>query len=160
MFSITLLAVGKLKEKFYLDAVQEYEKRLSGCCQFSIKELPEVRLSETPNRGEIEKALQKEAEEVRRHIPKGAWLCVFTPEGKLLSSEELASAMEKVKLSGKSSACFVIGSSFGMDESLKTMADLRLSFSKMTFPHHLFRVMALEQLYRAEAIQKGSPYHK
>ncbi len=160
MFSVTLLTVGKLKEKFYLEAVKEYEKRLRGYCQFSLLELPEQRLPENPAPGDIARALQKEAEAVREKIPKGAWLCVFTPEGKALSSEELAETMKQVKLSGKSTACFVIGSSFGMDESLKKQADFRLSFSKMTFPHHLFRVMALEQLYRAECIQAGSPYHK
>ena len=160
MFSVTLLTVGKLKEKFYLEAVKEDEKRLRGYGQFSLLELPEQRLPENPAPGDISRALQKEAEAVREKIPKGAWLCVFTPEGKSLSSEELSETLKQVKLSGKSAACFVIGSSFGMDESLKKQADFRLSFSKMTFPHHLFRVMALEQLYRAECISVGSPYHK
>ena len=160
MFSITLLTVGKLKEKFYLDAVKEYEKRLGGYCQFQLLELPEERLPENPTDGDIRRALQKEAEEVRKRIPKGAWFCVFTPEGKLLSSEELSATLQEVKLTGKSAACFLIGSSFGMAEELKKEADFRLSMSKMTFPHHLARVMVLEQLYRAEAIAAGSRYHK
>ena len=160
MFSITLLTVGKLKQKFYLDAVKEYEKRLGGYCQFRLLELPEERLPENPTDGDIRRALQKEAEEVRKHIPKGAWFCVFTPEGKHLSSEELSATLQDVKLSGKSAACFLIGSSFGMAEELKKEADFRLSMSKMTFPHHLARVMVLEQLYRAEAIAAGSRYHK
>ena len=160
MFSITLLTVGKLKEKFYLDAVKEYEKRLKGYCEFRLVELPEERLPEDPTPGDVQRALQKEAEEVRRRIPRGAWFCVFTPEGKNLSSEELADTLKSVKLSGKSAACFLIGSSFGMAPEVKQEADFRLSMGKMTFPHHLARVMVLEQLYRAEAIQAGSRYHK
>ena len=152
--------MGKLKEKFYLEAVKEYEKRLKGYCQFQLLELPEQRLPEEPSAGDIQRALEKEAEEIRRRIPRGAWFCVFTPEGKGLSSEELAQTVAAVKTSGKSAACFLIGSSFGMAEELKNEADLRLSMGKMTFPHHLARVMVLEQLYRAEAIQAGSRYHK
>jgi len=160
MFSVTLLTVGKLKEKFYLDAVKEYEKRLKGYCQFQLLELTEQRLPEDPTPGEISRALEKEAEEIFGRIPKGAWFCVFTPEGKNLSSPELADLLRDVKNSGKSSVCFLIGSSFGMSERVKKQADFRLSMGKMTFPHHLFRVMALEQIYRAEAIQAGSRYHK
>ena len=93
-------------------------------------------------------------------IPKGAWFCALTPEGKLLSSEALADKIRTVKNSGKSSACFLIGSSFGMAQRIKDRADLKLSMSPMTFPHHLARIMVLEQLYRAEAIQAGSKYHK
>ncbi|MBQ7341343.1 MAG: 23S rRNA (pseudouridine(1915)-N(3))-methyltransferase RlmH [Oscillospiraceae bacterium] len=160
MFDITLIAMGKLKEKFYLTAAAEYEKRLKAYCQFRIIELPEVRLSENPTTGEISAALEKEADTILAKIPKGAWFCTLTPEGKLLSSEDLAGKLQEVKLSGKSSACFLIGSSFGMSPRLKAMADLKLSMSPMTFPHHLARVMVLEQLYRAEAIQAGSKYHK
>ncbi len=160
MFEITLIAMGKLKEKFYTSAAAEYEKRLKGLCKFQILELPEVRLSEKPSPAEIAGALKKEAETIVANIPKGAWFCVLTPEGKMLSSESLAERLADVKLSGKSSACFLIGSSFGMAQSLKDMADLKLSMSPMTFPHHLARIMVLEQLYRAESIQAGSKYHK
>jgi len=160
MFDITLIAMGKLKEKFYLSAAAEYEKRMKGYCQFRLVELPEVRLPEDPSPAEISAALEKEAESILARIPKGAWFCVFTPEGKLLSSEALAERLRDVKLSGKSSVCFLIGSSFGMAPRLKEMADFKLSMSPMTFPHHLARVMVLEQLYRAEAIQAGSKYHK
>ncbi len=160
MFEITLIAMGKLKEKFYLSAGAEYEKRLKAYCSFKIIELPEVRLSDSPSPAEINNALEKEADTIISKAPKGAWLCVFTPEGKLMSSESFARKLAEVKLSGKSSACFVIGSSFGMAQRLKDMADLKLSMSPMTFPHHLARVMVLEQLYRAEAIQAGSKYHK
>ena len=160
MFEITLIAMGKLKEKFYLSAAAEYEKRMKGYCQFRLIELPEVRLPENPSPAEIAAGLEKEAELIFSKIPKGAWFCTFTPEGKLLSSENLASKMKEVKLSGKSSACFLIGSSFGMSPRVKERTDFKLSMSPMTFPHHLARIMVLEQLYRAEAIQAGSKYHK
>lgn len=160
MFNITLIAMGKLKEKFYLSAAAEYEKRLKGYCQFQLIELPEVRLSDNPSTAEISAALEKEADAILEKIPKGSWFCTFTPEGKMLSSEELADKIKTVKIAGKNSVCFLIGSSFGMATRLKDMADFRLSMSPMTFPHHLARVMVLEQLYRAEAIQAGSKYHK
>jgi len=160
MFEITLIAMGKLKEKFYLSAAAEYEKRMKGYCSFRLIELPEVRLPEDPSPAEIAAGLEKEAELILSKVPKGAWFCVFTPEGKLLSSEALAEQMKQVKLSGKSSACFLIGSSFGIAQRIKDKADYKLSMSPMTFPHHLARIMVLEQLYRSEAIQAGSKYHK
>lgn len=160
MFEITLIAMGKLKEKFYLSACEEYQKRMKAYCNFRILELPEVRLPDDPSPGDIYAGLEKEAEQIITRIPKNAWLCVLTPEGKLLSSEKLAARLADVKLSGKSSACFLIGSSFGIAPKIKEMAHFQLSMSPMTFPHHLARVMVLEQLYRAESIQAGSKYHK
>lgn len=160
MFEITLITMGKLKEKFYINAAAEYEKRLKGYCQFKLLELPEVRLPDNPSPAEISAGLEKEADLIISKIPKGAWFCVFTPEGKMLSSEGLADKLKDVKNLGKSSACFLIGSSFGMAQRIKDKADFKLSMSPMTFPHHLARIMVLEQLYRAEAIQAGSKYHK
>ncbi len=160
MFDITLITMGKLKEKFYISAAQEYTKRLSGYCHFTLVELPESRLPENPSPAEIAAGLEKEAETILTRIPKSSWFCVFTPEGKELSSEKFAEKMKDVKLSGKSSAIFLIGSSFGMAPKVKERADFRLSMGPMTFPHHLARIMVLEQLYRAEAIQAGSKYHK
>lgn len=160
MFEITLITMGKLKEKFYLSAAEEYAKRLKGYCKFQLLELPEHRLPDSPSQSEILAGLEKEADQIISKIPKGAWFCVFTPEGKNLSSEEFAAKLKEVKLSGKSSACFLIGSSFGMADRIKQMADFKLSMGKMTFPHHLARIMVLEQIYRAEAIQSGSKYHK
>lgn len=160
MFDITLITMGKLKEKFYISAAQEYTKRLSGYCHFTLVELPESRLPENPSPAEIAVGLEKEAETILARIPKSSWFCVFTPEGKELSSEKFAEKMRDVKLSGKSSAIFLIGSSFGMAPKVKERADFRLSMGPMTFPHHLARIMVLEQLYRAEAIQAGSKYHK
>lgn len=160
MFEITLIVMGKLKEKFYTAAAAEYEKRLKGYCRFQLVELPECRLPDDPSPAEITAGLEKEADQIIAKIPKGAWFCAFTPEGKLLSSEALASKMKDVKLSGKSSCCFLIGSSFGIATRVKEIADYKLSMSPMTFPHHLARIMVMEQLYRAEAIQAGSKYHK
>lgn len=160
MFQITLIAMGKLKEKFYLSAAAEYEKRLKGYCDFKILELPEVRLPEDPSPVQIQQGLEKEAQILLERLPKGCFFCVLTPEGKLLSSEKLAQTLREVKLSGKSSGVFLIGSSFGIAQRVKDRADLLLSMSPMTFPHHLARIMVLEQLYRAETIQAGSKYHK
>ncbi|MCI8526623.1 MAG: 23S rRNA (pseudouridine(1915)-N(3))-methyltransferase RlmH [Oscillospiraceae bacterium] len=160
MFAVTVLAVGRLKEPHYIAACREYQKRLSAFCGLEIVELPEHRLPDKPSPAEIAAGLAREAAAIRTRIPRGAWVCVLTPEGELKSSEQLAGALQDVKLAGKSAACFILGSSFGLDDSIKRMADLRLSMSPMTFPHHLARVMLLEQLYRAESIQTGSRYHK
>ena len=160
MFDITLITMGKLKEPFYISAAAEYAKRLGGYCKFTLLELPEARLPENPSPAEISAGLEKEADLILSKVPKGAWFCVFTPEGKLLSSVDFAKTLKTVKNSGKSSACFLIGSSFGMAPRVKQRADFRLSMGPMTFPHHLARIMVLEQLYRAEAIQAGSKYHK
>ena len=160
MFDITLITMGKLKEKFYISAADEYKKRLGAYCRFTLLELPEVRLPDDPSQAEINAGLEKEADLIFTKIPKGAWFCVFTPEGKVISSESLAEKVKEVKLSGKSSACFLIGSSFGISPKVKAAADFELSMGPMTFPHHLARIMVLEQLYRAEAIQAGSKYHK
>ena len=160
MFDITLITVGKLKEKFYISAASEYEKRMKGYCNFKLVEIPEVRLPDAPSPTEITMGLEKEADLILSKVPKGAWFCVMTPEGKLLSSEVLAEKLSFVKNSGKSSACFLIGSSFGIAQRIKEKADFKLSMSPMTFPHHLARIMVLEQLYRAESIQAGSKYHK
>ena len=160
MQKVTIFCTGKLKEKFYLDAAAEYQKRLRAYADITLLELPQEKLPDAPSQAQITQALAREADAIRRKIPKGSWVCAFAIEGKPLSSEALAGTLARVKESGKGSACFVIGSSFGLDEGFKKQADLRLSMSPMTFPHHLARVMALEQLYRAEAIQAGSKYHK
>ena len=150
MFHITLITVGKLKERYYAAAADEYIRRLGAYCKFELIELPECRLPDDPNGTQIAAGLAREAEQIEAKLPRGAWFCVLTPEGTELSSEGLAERLQAEKLNGRSAACFLIGSSFGIDARIKRMADFRLSFSKMTFPHHLMRVMALEQLYRAE----------
>ena len=160
MFSITVISVGKLKEKYYIQAVEEYVKRLGAYCKFQLLELPEHRLPDDPSPAQIAEGLAREGQLIREKIPKGAWFCVLTPEGKKLSSEALAETLARVKGSGRSQLCFLLGSSFGIAPEVKALADLRLSFSDMTFPHHLARVMLLEQLYRAENIQSHTRYHK
>ena len=160
MYDITLITVGKLKEKFYQSAAAEYEKRLSAYCRFKMIELPETRLPDNPSDAEIAAGLEKEASLILSSVPKNAWFCVLTPEGKQISSEMLAQKIADLKLNGKSSVCYLIGSSFGIAPTVKAKADFKLSMSPMTFPHHLARIMVMEQLYRAEAIQAGSKYHK
>ncbi len=157
---LTLIAVGKLKEPFYQQAAAEYEKRLRAYGGIAMIELPEVRLPENPSPAQIDAALKKEAQTVREKLPKHSWLCILTPEGKLLSSEELAEKLGQLRTAGTSNLTFLIGSSFGLDADLKAQGDFRLSISPMTFPHHLCRVMVLEQLYRAESILSGGKYHK
>ena len=157
---LTLIVTGKLKEPFYRQACAEYEKRLKAYGGIQIIELPEVRLPDSPSQAQIDAALKKEAEAIRQKLPKNAWLCILTPEGKLLSSEALAEKFAAVRNGGKSELVFLMGSSFGIDAALKAQGDFRLSMSPMTFPHHLCRVMALEQIYRAESILAGSKYHK
>ncbi|OUN02305.1 23S rRNA (pseudouridine(1915)-N(3))-methyltransferase RlmH [Flavonifractor sp. An92] len=160
MRSVTLLTVGKLKESFYRQACDEYVKRLGAFCKLNVIEFPEERLPQNPSQAQIDAALEKEAAAVRAKLPAGAVLAALCVEGKLLSSEDLAGQMARWAGSGKSSVVFLIGSSFGLSPTLKAQADLRLSMSPMTFPHHLARVMVLEQIYRAFQINAGSPYHK
>lgn len=160
MVSVTLICVGKLKEKHYKDAAQEYVKRLGGYCRAEVIELPETRLDETPAQAQVDAALEKEAEMILARIPKGAVVTAMCVEGELLSSEELAARFSRDMVQGASKFVFVIGGSFGLSERVKRAARYRLSMSKMTFPHHLARVMALEQIYRAFKINEGSSYHK
>ena len=160
MLSVHLICVGKLKEKFYLAACAEYQKRLGAYCKLELTELPEERLPQNPSQAQIAAALEKEGELAAARIPKGAAVTALCVEGKLLSSEELAARIEGWAGTGRSSLAFLIGGSYGMSPALKARAELRLSMSPMTFPHHLARVMLLEQLYRAFKIGEGSGYHK
>ena len=160
MVSICLICVGKLKEKFYIGAAEEYAKRLSASCKFSLVELPEQPLPDRPSAAQIELALAKEAERICAAVPKGAVLVALCVEGTLLSSAELAQKLSRWMVEGSSAIAFLIGGSYGLHESVKRRAALCLSMSPMTFPHHLARVMALEQLYRAFQILEGTRYHK
>ncbi len=159
MIKIKIIALGRLKEKYLISAVEEYKKRLSGYSNLEICELEPVKLPEKPSESEIEKALSKEAELIRDKIPQGSTVFAMCIEGKQLSSPELAEKIENAVNMGKS-LVFIIGSSHGLSEKIKNMADIRLSVSKMTFPHQLFRVMLLEQIYRSFKIIEGSAYHK
>lgn len=160
MLSVSVICIGKLKEAFMRDAGAEYQKRLSRFCSFNIRELNEVTLPENPSQAQIDAALKKEGEMILAEIPSGAYRIALCVEGKQLSSPELAEKLEDVALSGKSSVYFIIGSSFGLSDEVKNKCDLKLSFSKMTFPHQLFRVLLLEQIYRAFSITNKMKYHK
>lgn len=160
MLSIYLVCVGRLKERFYQDACAEYLKRLSPYCKLTLLELPEERLPQTPSQGQIDAALEKEGQAIRSKLPPNTSLVCLCVEGRLRSSEELASLVQTWEHNSAKHLAFVIGGSFGLAESLKAEAWVRLSMSPMTFPHHLARVMLLEQLYRSFKIDEGSSYHK
>lgn len=160
MTHIHLFCVGKLKEKFYADAVAEYQKRLGAYCKLEIVELPEEKLPPKPSQAQIDAALAKEAAAIRAKLPPNAQLAALCVEGKLYSSQALAQLLSDWAQSATKHLVFLIGGSYGLDESLKAEAWVRLSMSPMTFPHHLARVMLLEQVYRGFKINEGSSYHK
>lgn len=160
MQKITVLCVGKLKERFYQEAAAEYVKRLGRHCKLDVVELPESRLPEDPSPGEIQRALAAEAAAIREKLPRGGAVIALCIEGKPCSSVELSRRMQELAVSGKSQLTFLIGGSVGLAEDLKRQADWRLSMSPMTFPHHLARIMLLEQIYRAYQIADGTKYHK
>ena len=160
MQKITVLCVGKLKERFYQEAAAEYVKRLGRHCKLDVVELPESRLPEDPSPGEIQRALAAEAAAIREKLPRGGAVIALCIEGKPCSSVELSRRMQELAVSGKSQLTFLIGGSVGLAEDLKRQADWRLSMSPMTFPHHLARTMLLEQIYRACQIAAGTKYHK
>ena len=160
MLKVQLICVGKLKERFYLEAAAEYRKRLSAYCDLAVIELPEEKLPQNPTQGQIRQALAKEAQAIRGKLTPGASLAALCVEGKERSSEEFARLLGDWEQSSAKALAFVIGGSYGLDEELKRGAWVRLSMSPMTFPHHLARVMLLEQLYRAFKIREGSSYHK
>ena len=160
MQKVSIICVGKMKEKFYMDAAAEYVKRLGRFCKMEIVELPEERLPENPSQAQIDAALAKEAEAIRGKLPPQAYIIAMCVEGKTRSSEELAKLMADSAQQGGSHLVFLIGGSFGMHPSVKSLAAVKLSMSPMTFPHHLARVMLLEQIYRGYQINAGSRYHK
>lgn len=160
MFNIKLICVGKMKERFYIEAVEEYAKRLGAFCRLEIEELPENRLSQAPSAAEIETSQRKEAQLILERVPKSAVIIAMCIEGEQKSSEELAQYLDRCAGTGISRLCFVIGGSTGLHDLVKQAADMKLSMSRMTFPHHLARVMLLEQIYRGFKIKEGSRYHK
>ena len=160
MQRVTVLCVGKLKEKFYIDAAAEYVKRLQRHCRLELIELPEQRLPDDPSPAEIQKALRTEGDAIREKLPKGGAVIALCIEGRLCSSGELSRRMAEFGVQGKTQLTFLIGGSVGLDEDLKRQADWRLSMSPMTFPHHMARIMLLEQIYRAYQIAGGTKYHK
>lgn len=160
MLSVHLIVVGKMKEKFYIDAADEYRKRLGGYCKFTLTQIPEEKLSQTPSEKEITNALEKEGGQILAKVPENSYFIPLCVEGKPLASDQLAREIDKVAQGSHRHLVFVIGGSFGLSPTVKSRANLRLSMSPMTFPHHLARVMLLEQIYRGFKILEGSPYHK
>lgn len=160
MLKIEIICLGKLKETFWREALAEYSKRLGAYCSLSITELPEAPLPENPSPGDIEKALEAEAHQIKKSMRDRTYIIPLCIEGIQLSSEAFAKKISQVSLSGLSGITFVIGSSHGLSPEIKKRGDLQLSFSKMTFPHQLMRVILTEQLYRAFTILSNKKYHK
>jgi len=157
---VCILCVGKLKEAYWRDACAEYSKRLTPFCRFSIVELAEEKLSKNPSDSEINNCIEKEGQRILEKIPSVAKAIAMCIEGKTISSEQLAETLESSALNGYNSFYFIIGGSFGLSESVKKRADLKISMGRMTFPHQLARVMLCEQIYRGFSIINNSKYHK
>ncbi len=160
MQSIHFITVGKLKEKFYKEAREEYVKRLGAYCKLTETVIAEEKLSQNPSTGEITRALEKEGDKILEKIPSSAKVVVLCVEGKLLDSPELSSLLSEEKQGEARHLVFLIGGSYGIAEKVKQRGNVKLSMSKMTFPHHLAQIMLLEQIYRGFKILEGSPDHK
>lgn len=157
---ITVITVGKIKEKFFTDAVAEYAKRLSKYCKLEQIEVPDEKAPETLSDKEEIQIKDKEGERILAKIPEGAYVICLAIEGKNLSSEELSEKMAQLGLNGDSHIVFIIGGSLGLSQNVLKRADFKLSFSKMTFPHQLMKVVLVEQIYRGFRILNGHAYHK
>lgn len=157
---ITVISVGKIKEKFFTDAINEYTKRLSKFCKLSEEIIQDERADEGFSQSEIEQVKIKEGAKILSKVPKNSYVFVLDVKGKQLSSEELADKINTLGIDGKSDLTFIIGGSNGLSEEALNIADFKLSFSKMTFPHQLFKIILLEQIYRAFKINAGEIYHK
>ena len=158
--NITVLAVGKLKEKYWTDAIEEYSKRLSRYCTFRITEVKESLLRANPSEADEEAVKTAEGRELLNKIKSSDYVITLEIKGKALSSTELAERIEELGITGKSSVVFIIGGSLGLSEEVSRRADFKLSFSAMTFPHQMMRVILLEQIYRSFKIIKNEAYHK
>ena len=157
---ISILCVGKVKEKFYRDAIDEFAKRLSRYCKLDIFEVADEKTPDQASDTEVRQIKDKEGERLLKNIKDDAYVICLCIDGKQLDSEGLSDTLEKLAISGKSHICFVIGGSLGLADDVIHRADYRLSFSKMTFPHQLMRVILMEQIYRAYRIMNHEPYHK
>jgi len=159
MLNVNIICIGNLKEKFFSDAVSEYSKRLARYCKFSVIELQEEKTTDQSTSAVIEKTLSKEGERILSKIGKSDYVVAMCIEGKIISSEELSQKIEDISMHS-GTVSFVIGGSWGLSDDVKKRADMKLSVSKMTFPHQLFRVMLCEQIYRAFTISANAKYHK
>lgn len=157
---ITLITVGKIKEKYFTDAILEYAKRLSRYCKLDIIEVADEKTPDGASEAVEDQIKEKEGERILGKLPEGAYIVVLAIEGQMLDSQELAEKMEKWNVNGVSHVVFVIGGSLGLSKKVLERADFKLSFSKMTFPHQLMRVILLEQIYRSFRIRNHEPYHK
>ncbi|MBQ6897353.1 MAG: 23S rRNA (pseudouridine(1915)-N(3))-methyltransferase RlmH [Clostridia bacterium] len=160
MQTVTIISVGKLKDAFFEMASDEYLKRLKAFAKVNVIEIKAGVLPECPSENEINTVLEKEAEEILKKIPQSAKVVSLCIEGKLYSSEDMARLLADTALSGTSHIVFIIGGSYGLSERIKARTSVRLSMSKMTFPHRLARIMLLEQIYRGYKINAGESYHK
>lgn len=160
MMKISIIAVGKIKEKFYRDALQEYQKRLSKYCAFQVQEVADEKEPTNVSEALIEQCKKREADRILKKVQPNAYIVTLEILGEHLTSEQLASRLEQLQVSGKSHIQFVIGGSYGLHESVIKRANMHLSFSKLTFPHQLMRVILSEQIYRAFRINNREPYHK
>jgi len=160
MIKVTVIAVGRLKEKYLTAACDEYLKRLSAYSKVNIVEINEERCSDNPSYAEIARVIEKEGERIISKIPKGSYVIPLCIEGSQLSSEDFSKKLESASLSGFGEVTFIIGGSFGLSNDVKSLAKFKLSFSKMTLPHQLMRVVLLEQIYRAFSISNNGKYHK
>lgn len=160
MLRVDLICIGRLKERCWQEAADEYKKRLQGCCRLTVTELPEYRLPSHPDPAQIAAALEREGESILAKLPPQGCLIALCIEGQEMDSPAFSKLLSDRTVAGDSRVTLVIGGPFGLSEAVKRRADFRLSFSPMTFPHRLARVMALEQLYRAFRIASGGQYHK
>ena len=160
MLNIDIICVGKLKEKFYAGAMDEYIKRLGAFCNIKVTEIAEAKRSKEPSDAETASCLEKEGAAIRAAIPKGAAVIARCIEGEQIDSAEFSRLLEKFALAGVSKIAFIVGGSDGLEERIKRESSFKMSMSKMTFPHHLARVMLAEQIYRGFCIQQGNKYHK
>ena len=158
--NITILCVGQIKEKYFRDAIAEYQKRLSRYCKVQMIEVADEKTKENASEAENDLIRKKEGERLLKHIKDSDYCITLEIDGKMLTSEGLSKEIDRLGLAGKSSLVFVIGGSIGLDTAVLKRSDYALSFSKMTFPHQLMRVILLEQIYRSYRIMRGEPYHK
>lgn len=157
---ITVIAVGKIKEKFFEQAVAEYGKRLGSYCKLEIVQVADEKTPDRLDGSLAEQVKEKEGARILSHVKDGAYVIALAVEGKMMSSEELADKIDSLGIGGVSHIQFIIGGSLGLSEAVMRRADFSLSFSRMTFPHQLMRVILLEQIYRSYRISLGMPYHK
>ena len=160
MLNVNIICIGKIKEKYWTQAIEEYAKRLSAFCKFQIIELDEEKIKNNPSQSDIDKTLIAEGKRILSKIPKSSYTIGMCFEGKIISSEELSKKTDDIALNGFSTINFIIGGSWGLSDEVKNACNFKLSMSKMTFPHQMARVVLCEQIYRAFEISTNGKYHK